>query len=174
MIQLTPFFILSQIAMFAAMGFDFFSFQFKKREYTLLCLIASSALIGVHYFLLDKMIAGVIMIFSVIRLITFYFTAQKKYLFIFMGLNTLSLFFVYQNIYDLIIYLGSIVLLIGTFQRDNKLMRKIMMVGTLIIIIYNTIIFSPMGVITESLFLLSNFIGYYRYYIVLGAKKPKN
>ena len=165
MIQLTTAFIISQIAMFIAMGFDFLSLQYKKREYTFLCLIISASLISAHYFLLNKIAAGVIVFISVLRFITCYFTTNKKFLFIFIGLNTISLFFTYTEIYDLIIYLGLIVFIIGNFQKNNKLMRKLMMVGTSIIIIYNLIIFTPMGIIAESSFLISNFIGYYRHYI---------
>ena len=40
-----------------------------------------------------------------------------------------------------------------------------MMAGTFLIIIYNAVIFSPMGVIAETSFLLSNIIAYYRHYI---------
>ena len=165
MIQLTAAFIISQIAMCIAMGFDFLSLQYKKREYTFLCLIISASLISTHYFLLNKIAAGVIVFISVLRFITCYFTTNKKFLFIFIGLNTISLFFTYTEIYDLIIYIGLIVFIIGNFQKNNKLMRKLMMVGTSIVIIYNLIIFSPMGVIAESSFLISNFIGYYRHYI---------
>ena len=50
-------------------------------------------------------------------------------------------------------------------------MRKLMMAGTSLAIIYNIIIFSPMGAIVEGSFLASNIIGYYRYYI--RKKKPK-
>jgi hypothetical protein len=165
MLKLTLPFIISQIAMFIAMGFDFLSLQFKKREYTFLCLIVSASLISTHYFLLNKIAAGVIVFFSVLRFITCYFTTNKKYLFIFIALNTISLFFTYKEIYDLIIYLGLIIFIIGNFQENNKLMRKLMMGGTSIIILYNIVIFSPMGVIAEGSFLLSNFIGYYRHYV---------
>ena len=165
MIELTTAFIISQIAMFIAMGFDFLSLQYKKREYTFLCLIISASLISAHYFLLNKNAAGVIVFISILRFITCYFTTNKKFLFIFIGLNTISLFFTYTEIYDFIIYTGLLVFIIGNFQKDNKLMRKLMMVGTSIIIIYNLIIFTPMGVIAESSFLISNFIGYYRHYI---------
>lgn len=158
-------FIISQVAMFIAMGFDFLSLQFKKREYTFLCLIISASLISAHYFLLDKIAAGVIVFISVLRFATCYFTTNKKYLFIFIALNTISLFFTYNNATDLIIYFGLVIFIIGNFQADNKLMRKLMMVGTSIIILYNAIIFSPMGVIGEGVFLVSNFIGYYRHYL---------
>ena len=165
MIQLTTAFIISQIAMFIAMGFDFLSLQFKKREYTFLCLIVSASLISTHYFLLNKIAAGVIVFISVLRFITCYFTTNKKFLLIFIALNTISLFFTYTEVYDLIIYVGLIVFIIGNFQKNNKLMRKLMMVGTSIIIVYNIIIFTPMGIVAESSFLISNFIGYYRHYI---------
>jgi hypothetical protein len=165
MLTLTLPFILSQVAMFIAMGFDFLSLQYKKREHTFLCLIVSASLISTHYFLLNKTAAGVIVFISVLRFITCYFTTNKKYLLLFIALNTVSLFFTYKDPTDLIIYTGLLIFITGNFQEDNKLMRKLMMGGTSIIILYNIIIFSPMGVIAEGLFLISNFIGYYRHYI---------
>ena len=166
-------FIISQIVVSIAMGFDFISLQFKKREYTFLCLIVSASLISVHYFLLNKTATGVIVFISVLRFITCYFTTNKKYLFIFIALNTISLFFTYKDVTDLIIYIGLVIFIIGNFQEDNKLMRKLMMGGTSIIVLYNAIIFSPMGVVTEGSFLISNFIGYWRHYIRNNKKITK-
>lgn len=165
MIELTTAFIISQIAMFIAMGFDFLSLQFRKREYIFLSLIISAALISTHYFLLNRIAAGVIVFISVLRFITCYFTTNKKFLFVFIALNTISLFFTYKVLSDLIIYGGLLIFITGNFQKNDKLMRKLMMIGTSIIILYNIVIFSPMGVIAEGLFLTSNFIGYYRYHI---------
>jgi hypothetical protein len=173
MFQLTAVFIISQIAMFIAMGFDFLSMQYKKREHTFLCLIVSASLISAHYFLLSRVAAGIIVFFSVLRFITCYFTTDKKYLYIFILLNTLALIFTYKDAYDLIVYMGIVIFIIGNFQKDNKRMRKIMMVGTSLVIIYNLLIFSPMGIIAESSFLLSNLIGYYRHYIRKKKRKGK-
>ena len=170
MIDLTLTFILSQIVMFIAMGFDFLSFQFKKRQYLFLCLIVSASLISTHYFLLNKIAAGVIVLISVFRFITCYFTSNKKFMFLFIGLNTISLFFTYSEIFDLIFYFGLIFIIVGNFQKDTKLLRKIMMVGTSIILLYNIIIFTPLGILGEILFLTSNFLGYYRHHI----KNKKN
>lgn len=167
--ELTSAFILSQIAVAIAMVFDFLSFQFKKRKYTFTCFAISASLISAHYFLLGKNAAGVIVFISVIRFITAYFKSGKKYLLLFVILNTLSLLFTYRVLTDLIVYIGSIIIIIGNFQADNRLMRKIMMYGTFIIMTYNIIIFSPMGAVLEGSFLMSNLLGYYRHYI-----KPKN
>jgi len=168
---LGTYFILSQIAMLFAMAFDFISMQFKKKEYLFLCLVISSCFIATHYFLLNKIAAGVIICFSAIRFFTRIFTNDKRFLYLFIALNTISLFFTYSSPYDLILYFGVTVFIIGNFQKDERLMRKIMMLGTTIIITYNAIIFSPMGVIAESLFLVSNIIGYYRHYVKKSRKK---
>ena len=164
-LELSNVFIISQVAYFFAMGFDFLSLQYKKREYTFLCLIAAASLISFHFFLLGKVAVGVIMLISVLRFITSYFTTSKKYIFIFIILNTVSLFFTYKEPYDLIIYTAITIFIISNFQKSNKLMRQMMMVGSAFIITYNIIIQTPMGVIAECSFLLSNFIGYYRHYI---------
>lgn len=163
-------FLISQIAITIAIGFDFLSLQYKKREQTFLCLIVSASLISAHYFLLGKIAAGVIVSISVLRFITCYFTTNKKYLIIFIALNTISLFLTYKNFSDFIIYIGLIIFIIGNFQEDNKLMRKLMMGGTSLIVVYNAIIFSPMGVVAEGSFLVSGFIGYYRHYIKNNKK----
>ena len=173
MINLTLSFILSKIAMFLAMGFDFLSLQFKKRKPIYLSLVISESLISSHYFLLGKITAVVIVFFSVLRFITCYFTTNKKFLYAFLILITLTLIFTYTEIYDFIIYIGLFIFIIGNFQEDEKLMRKLMMIGTSLLIIYNSVIFSPMGIIAESSFLLSNVIGYYRHYIRNGRRKDK-
>lgn len=165
MIELTLPFIISQIVMFFAMIFDFLGFQYKKRKNTFLCFMISASLISLHYFLLGKIAAGVIVSFSVLRFIVCYFTTNKKYLLAFIVINTIVLFFTYREIFDLIIYTGVIIGIIGNFQENNKLMRKIMMAGTSFIILYNIIIMSPMAILVESLFLISNFVGYFRIYI---------
>ncbi|MDD2515852.1 MAG: YgjV family protein [Candidatus Gracilibacteria bacterium] len=159
------YFIISQILVSIAMVFDFLSLQYKKREHTFLCLIVSASLISTHYFLLSKATAGFIVLISVFRFIACYFTTDKRVLILFLILNTLALVLNYKEISDFIIYIGLFVFIIGNFIADNKLMRKVMMIGTSIIIVYNTIIFSPMGAVMEGSFLLSNFIGYYRHYI---------
>ncbi|MBR9706161.1 YgjV family protein [Candidatus Pacearchaeota archaeon] len=171
MIDLTLTFILSQVAMFLAMGLDFLSLQFKKRKQIYLTLVFSASLISAHYFLLGKITAGIIVFFSALRFITCMFTTNKKYLVIFLVLNTLTLIFTYTEIYDFLIYIGLFIFIIGNFQKNDKLMRKQMMIGTSLIILYNLVIFSPMGIIAESSFLIGNFVGYYRHYIKKTSKK---
>jgi hypothetical protein len=168
MFELTSYFIYSQIFVFSAMIFDFLAFQFKKRKYIFLCLIVSTCLISLHYFFLNKIAAAIILVFSAIRFVTYYFTENKNYLYIFIVLNIISLFFTYKEIYDLIICVGTIIFIIGMMQKEDKSMREIMMISMAMAIIYNLIIFSPMGVVTETSVLISNLLGYYRHHIDLS------
>ena len=158
-------FIISQVAITIATGLDFLGWQYKKREHTFLCLIVSGGLMVAHYFLLGKIAAAVIVSISFLRFITCYFTTNKKYLLIFILLNTISLIFTFKDPTDLIIYVGVTILMVGNFQKDNKMMRKLMMVGTPLFIIYDLIIFSPMAVVADVTLFVSGFIGYYRHYL---------
>lgn len=168
--DLTTTFIISQVAMFVAMGFDFLSLQYKHRRAIFGCLIVSASLISAHYFLLWEITAGIIVSISVLRFITCLFTTDRKYLYLFLVLNTIVLITTYSSWHDLLIYTGLFIFIIGNFQSNDKLMRLQMMAGTSMIIIYNLIIWSPMWVFAESAFLVSGMIGYWRYYISKSSK----
>jgi hypothetical protein len=163
-------FIVSQILMWLAMVFDFLSLQFKTRKKIYLTLVVSALLISCHYYLLGQMTAWIIVFFSAVRFLTCAFTTNKKYLLIFLLINTLVLIFTFTNISDLLIYIALFIFIVWNFQANDKLMRMEMMIWTSLVLLYNAFIFSPMWVIAEWNFLLSNFIWYYRYYI----KKSKN
>jgi hypothetical protein len=98
--------------MFLAMGTDFLSMQFKNRKYIFGILMISAALISIHYLLLGKITAGIIVTISVLRFFTCIWTTDKRYLYIFLVLNTLAIIFSYTEIYDLIIYFGLFVFII--------------------------------------------------------------
>ena len=169
--ELSTTFIISQVLMFFAMGTDFLSMQFKNRKYIFLMLMFSAALISTHYFLLDKTTAWIIVFISVLRFIACYFTTDKKYLYIFLILNTAALIFSYTEISDLIIYIGLFIFIIWNFQTNDKKMRLMMMLWTAIVMSYNIVVFSPMWTIAEWAFLVSHMLGYYRYYLKKWKKK---
>ena len=170
MIEINLYFIVSQILVFFALIFDFVGMQFKARKKIILFLGISASLISAHYFFLGKIAAGIIIIISLVRYITCYFTTNKKYLYLFILLSTLTLIFTYRETFDLIIYFGILSIIVGNFQSEEMKLRKIMMVGTSTLIIYNIIIFSPMGAIVEGSLLISNIIGYYRHHYKIKEK----
>jgi len=170
MIEFSIYFVVSQILVLFALVFDFLGMQFKDRKRIILFLGISVSLISAHYFFLGKIAAGIIIIISIVRYITCYFTTNKKYLYLFILLSTITLILTYKEAFDLIIYLGILIIIIGNFQKEEKSLRKIMMLGTSTLIFYNLIIFSPMGAVVEGSLLVSNIIGYYRHHYKIKEK----
>jgi hypothetical protein len=95
---------------------------------------------------------------SSLRLVVAYFSTNKKRLFLFIGCNTISLFFTYTARIDLLCYIGLTIFMIGNFQEDNKVMRKLMLCGSPFALLYNVLIPSPMGALNEVIFLAGNLL----------------
>jgi len=158
-------FLISQILIGIAFITDFLSFQFKDRKKILLLLFISVILIASHYFLLGKTTAGALTMISLLRFSIAYFSTRKIWMFLILGLSVLMFIFTYTEPSSFFSFLGLALATIGAFQEKDKNLRLVMMCGTSLIIIYDILIFSPMAVALESAFLISNFIGYYRFYV---------
>lgn len=162
--MITPF-LLSQILVGIAFLSDFASFQFKDRKKILLFLCVSSILISAHYFLLDKETAGILILVSAIRYITSYFSTRKIIMVALIGLGIIGFLCTYSSPASLFMFCSMILFTVGAFQKNDKFLRLLMMTGTILVITYDVLIFSPMAILLESFFLISNILGYYRFYI---------
>ena len=105
------------------------------------------------------------MLVSVVRYILCSYTTNKKYMYLFLLINTIIFLLTFHELADVLIYLALVFIIVGNFQKDKKLMRQLMMIGTLILIVYNSIILSPMAILLELNLFISHIIGYYRHYI---------
>ncbi len=158
-------FLISQLLIGIAFITDFLSFQFKDRKKILFLLCISVTLISSHYFLLGKTTAGVLTLISLLRCSIAYFSTKKIWMFLLFGLSILGFSLTYTEPISFVIFFGLILITIGAFQKKDKNLRTIIMSGTVLMIIYNVLIFSPIAVALESSFLISNLIGYYRFYV---------
>ena len=164
-------FILSQVFAGIAFIFDFLSFQQKTKKRIMIMLAISASFLLIHYLLLNQSLAVLLFLLSIIRYIFCIFTSNKKIMFVFLILNCVTFYFVYEKVLDLMIFLGVSIGIISNFQKKDKALRLIAMCGTFLIMLFNILIFSPVGAIVEANLLLSNIIGYYRYYIKKDKKK---
>ena len=64
--------------------------------------------------------------------------------------------------------MATILITTGSFNHNDKFLRLMMISGGTLWIIHNFILGSPVGLIVETVFVVSSCIGYYRFYI---AKK---
>ena len=158
-------FIISQVLVTIAICFDLLSFQLKKRTHIVLCLTIAGVFIASHFMLLGKLTAAVLMFIAVCRYLSSYFTTSKKLMWFFVSLSSISAIFTYQGILSILSCVGSIFQTLGAFNHDDKHLRQLMIIGTLFWLGHNVLAASPGAIVMEILFLSSNLIGYYRFYI---------
>ncbi len=158
-------FLLSQILVAIAICFDILSFQLKKRTQIVLCLSLAGIFISSHFLLLEKWTAAVLMMIAVTRYLSSYFTTSKKIMGLFVSASFVSSVLTFQGLLSIISCMGSIFQTLGAFCNDDKQLRQLMIIGTLFWLIHNIMASSPGAVVMEILFLTSNLIGYYRFYI---------
>ncbi len=163
---LTLTFLVSQVFAGVALVSDIVSFQVKERKKIIIFFLISASCIAIHYILLDRYLAATLLGIGVIRFIIAYYRTDIYWMYIFISLYLFATLFLYKDAYDLIVLLGMSLSTIASFQSHDKPLRQIMMSATSCSILYNTLIFSPVGVLLEVVFLMSNFVWYWRHYIV--------
>lgn len=162
---LTLTFLLSQIFAWIAIIADIFSFQFKERKKIILFFMIAAVCIAIHYLLLDRVLAACLLGAGIVRFFVSYHSTQSYWIYIFISIFGVSSFLFYKDIYDIVVFVAMSLITVGVFQKNDKHLRQFMMCGTSLVILYNFLIFSPVGVLLESIFLGSNLVGYYRHYI---------
>lgn len=157
-------FWLSQLFVIFGLSCDLLSFQFKERWKILLMLLFASIFWGIHFYLLGVMTASVIAFFSSIRFLVQIYSTDKRFLYFFLAVNIIILGILYAHWYDVLAFIGSSFFVVGGFQKSDKRLRWLLMLGNSFWIVHNVVIFTPVGIVAESLFLLSNIVGYWRFY----------
>ena len=162
--EISPF-VISQILVGLALIADLSSFQFKDRRVVLIILIIAASLISAHFFVLEVYAAGALVFVSTFRFIVAYFTTDKRVLALMLLLSCSVFVFTFEGHISILALAASLFLTWGAFQAEDRKLRLYMMSGTSLWIIHNILIFTPMGILGESVFLFSNLLGYYRFYI---------
>lgn len=161
---MTPF-IISQILAGLALGCDVASFQFKNRKTTLGFFALSASLLATHFFLLGATTAGFVVAVSAARFVVSIFTTNTriKYLslVIIFGLGIWT----YDGFEDVFITAAMLLSTFAAFHVNEKRLRQYMMAATVLVITHNLIIFTPVGAFVETVFLSSNLLSYWRFYI---------
>lgn len=157
-------FLISQILAWVAIVSDIFSFQYKERKKIITFFIISAVCIAIHYLLLGRYVGASIVGLGVVRFFVSYQSTKQYWIYIFSILFIVLFLIFFRDLYDILMLVGIILITVGVFQPDDKKLRLLMMGGTSCIIIYNLMIWSPVWVLLESLFLGSNVVGFWRFY----------
>jgi len=158
-------FVLSQILVGIAICTDLISFQFKEKKQIVSCLLVSCTMISLHFMCLEHWTAALLGLLAAIRFVTSIFTTRKLYRTLFVIATVLISIFTYEGLLSILCTTGAVFGIYASFCEDDKPLRQLMAVGTSIWLIHNFLAGSPGAVIMEILFLSSNLVGYFRYYI---------
>ena len=161
-------FFISQVLVWIAILFDLMSFQFKERKKIVACLFAAGVLISSHFILLEQWTAASLMVIATTRYLISIFSTSPKLKWLFCGSSIVATTVTFSGLVSIISCLGSLFQTVAAFNKEDKRLRELMIVGTSFWLLHNYLIGSPTAVLMEVLFISSNLIGYYRYYV----KKP--
>lgn len=158
-------FVLSQILIAIAICTDTMSFQFKERKKIVACLLISCILISTHFMLLGHWTAACLGLVAALRFATSMFTTSKKLMVLFLVANIAILFFTYAGLLSILGCAGGLFGTVASFCKEDKLLRQLMLIGTILWIVHNVLAGSPGAVLMEAIFISSNLVGYFRFYI---------
>jgi hypothetical protein len=158
-------FVLSQILIGIAICSDILSFQLKERKKIVTCLVVSATFISGHFMLLGYWTAALLGLLAVARFASSIFTTSKRVMWIFLIITLIISVFSFEGLLSVLGCTATIFTTVAVFSKDDKILRKLMLIGTIIWITHNYLAGSPGAVLMEALFIGSNIVGYFRYYI---------
>ncbi|EPJ52486.1 MAG: hypothetical protein OFPI_13500 [Osedax symbiont Rs2] len=168
-------FILSQLLIVIAIGSDLASFQYKSKAKIVACLCISGVLITLHFILLQQYTAAALMALATVRFFSSLFTSAPAMMLLFATLSVLISAFTYVDALAIISCCGSLLHTIAAFCKNDQRLRQWMLLGSVFWLLHNYLLGSPAAVLMEILFIASNLVGYYRYYLRPSTEKqPRN
>lgn len=141
------------------------SFQFKSRQRIILCLLCACFLAAVHFLLLDQWTAASLMLLSTVRFAFSLYTVSKKMMALFAAATVVVTAITFNGWLSVLSCMAVLFSTIGSFCKEDKLLRLALMASTCLWITHNSLVGSPAAVCNDVLFLGSNLVGYYRFHI---------
>ncbi|MEM7390343.1 MAG: YgjV family protein, partial [Pseudomonadota bacterium] len=139
--------------------------QFKQRQAILACLFSSVLLTSVHFMLLDNFSAASLMLIAALRYGYCIFARKTWVMIAFMLLSISAVLFTWQSWVSFIALSATLLQTYASFQGKDFTLRILMIVGTIGWIAHNALVFSPLAVLMETVFLVSNLVGLWRFYV---------
>ena len=99
------------------------------------------------------------------RLVAGCLTTSKRVMLLFLAATVTMTACTLQGLLSVFSGLGSIFGTVGSFCRSDRTLRLVMMGATSLWLVHNILAGTPMAVLMEALFLGSNILGYYRFYL---------
>ncbi len=161
-------FLISQVLIGVVFVISVVTFQFRRRKHVLLCCVAITFLMAVHFLLLDAQTAALLALIASVRYFIAIYWQSSRLLYCFLFLVLASTLGTYAGPISILAGAGSTLSTIASF-RGNRGFRQYSMAATTVWIIHNVLAGSPGAIVLEAFFLISNVVGYYRFFWNKGA-----
>lgn len=162
MAELSLFFIGSQLLAAIAFGSGIFAFWQQQRSAMLKFWFISAVLNASHFALLGQVEAALFVGLTAIRFLVAAIQPRRHWMLLFMAAATAILLTTYSSALNLLPYAAAMLGTYGSFQTRLGRVRLCMAIGASTWIIHNILVGSPVAVLMELAFLLSNLVGFLR------------
>ncbi|MDP6113361.1 MAG: YgjV family protein [Planctomycetota bacterium] len=158
-------FLLSQAIAAVAFGCGVVSFQLRDRRTILLWLSASSFTNACHFFVLGKATPGILFLIIGSRSFTAAFSVSRKVMCLFFAIILGGFYFSYSNPIGFLGLFATLTSTYASFQKTDRRVRLFMMLANISWTIHNLVVWTPVAAAMEATFLVSNLLGYWRFYV---------
>ena len=165
--ELTVIYVCSQIAVILTYIFFIVTYQVKKRKTILILSMLANVWLGISYFLLSAWAGVVTSIIAIVRSLVFVkFIKEDKtnktdiiILIIFGVIILTSGIITYDGLLSLLPVFATIVYTYAVWQKDTQIYKQIGALVSVIWIAYNIYVESILGVVFETMMVISAIIG---------------
>ena len=165
-------FFWSQLAACGAFGCGLISFHFPDRKTILRCLTCLALFNSCHFFLLGRSSPAFMMILTATRYVIAMYSQRRELIALFVIASLVTFYLTFQGPLSFLALMGSLLGTVGSFQKSDRIMRFCFIGGNTVWMIHNLLARSPVGTVMEASFLISNVIGYLRFYY--GTSAPSS
>jgi len=161
-------FIIQTIGILALVFFSI-SLQKKNRSSILKFHIVSTLLYAVHFFLLGAFTAVAMVLLNGLKSYVFLFKTKyawvdhKIVLYIFFALFIAAGFIFWEGYHSLLLIIALCLVTLSHWQKDTKKLRGIFFLTPPLWIVYDVIVGSYAGIVSELVLMFSNLLGYLKF-----------
>jgi hypothetical protein len=126
-----------------------------------------------HFMLLGYWTAACLGLLAATRFCVSLFSTSKWLMAVFVTATLIIAVLTFKGILTVLACTGGIFGSVAAFCKNDRRLRELMFCGTSIWTIHNVLAESPAAVFLELLFIASNVVGYFRYYILPDKRQMR-
>lgn len=160
---MTPF-VWSQLLAAVGAVFGIVSFQLRERRSVLLCLTALSCFNATHFLVLGRTTPAILLGLTVTQYITALVSRHRAFVVLYLAAAAVAIGLSYNGLPSWLAFGAFCCGTIGSFQHSDRVLRQSFCVGNICWIVHNILVGSPVAILIETAFFISNLVGYWRLY----------